>query len=71
MQKDKLNVLRVLCHATQQVFLKERHVSIILRIAVGGASRPLSISTDTAVLDASLPYRPLRIFGKLATSLLI
>ena len=46
-------------------------MGIILRIAVGGASRSLSISTDTAVSDASLPCKPFRTFGKLATSLLI
>ena len=33
-------------------------------------SQPLSISTDATVLDAMLPFGPLRIFGKLATSLL-
>ena len=36
-----------------------------------GVSIPLSISTDVAVSDALLPFRPLRIFVKLATSLLI
>ena len=36
-----------------------------------GFSRPLSISTDAAVLHALLPFGPLRIFGKLATSRLI
>ena len=42
---------------------------MILRLA-GGFSRPLSFSTDTAVLDATSPCGPLRVFGKLATSLL-
>ena len=35
---------------------------IILRLA-GGFSRPLSISTDTAVIDTLLPCGTLRIFG--------
>ena len=34
-----------------------------------GVSIQLSISTDVAVSDALLPFRPLRIFVKLATSL--
>ena len=45
-------------------------MGIILKIA-RGFSRPLSISTEAVVSDALLPYGPLRIFGKLATSLLI
>ena len=45
-------------------------MGIILKIA-RGFSRPLSISTEAVVSDALLPCGPLRIFGKLATSLLI
>ena len=47
-----------------------RQIDIILRLA-GGFSRPLSISTEAAVLDASLPLGPFRIFDELAASLLI